>query len=273
MSEHEHQLTQQPHERGPAIPPWLPRDYRWSHIPPETRHRILHILAPAYQQIVIEAPNEIERSIGTTFVHLMWLEICDQAKMATAVADPTCLDAIRQDPNAIERHLRLVGVKCKTATLLLKIQSLRQTIDRLPASTVTTLPPPPTTTTNSQSSPKLENQRLADQLVQQSPVASPTRNPNGVQNWKNDDSADQLVQQSPVASPTRNPNGVQNWKNDDSADQLAQQSPVASPTRNPNGVQNWKNDDSADQLVQQSPVASPPRNQNVGRQLENRRFC
>ena len=264
-SEREHQLTQQPLRGGPDIPHWLPRDHRWSEIPPDIRQNILRILAPAYQQIVTEAPNEIERSVGATFVHLMWLEMCDQAKMATAVADPNGLDAALQNPNEmIDRHLRLVGVKCKTAAILIKIQSLRQTADGRSASSDPALLPPPetplpppssqseleigkstvlmTNSPNSRQSPalqesqstsKLENQRFDDQLSETSPAASSQESQSSpkLENQRFDD---QLSQSSPAAGAPRKPNEGQNWKIDDLDDQLSQQSPAAGSPRKPN---------------------------------------
>ena len=303
-SEHEHQLAQQPLERGPEIPHWLPRDHRWSAIPPDIRQNILRILAPAYQQIVTEAPNEIERSVGATFVHLMWLEMCDQAKMATAVADPTGLDAVLQNPNEmIDRHLRLVGVKCKTAALLIKIQSLRQTVEGRTASTEPVLPPsterrvPPSSRPSepeigknddllinslesrqspsvpkSQSTSKLENERFDDQLTLQSPAAGSPRKPNDGRNWKNDGFDDQLTQQSPAADSPRKPNDGRNWKNDGFDDQLTQQSPAADSPRKPNDGRNWKNDGFDDRLTQQSPAAGSPRKPNDGRNWKNDGF-
>jgi hypothetical protein len=95
---------------------------------PETiRRAVPKILAPAYRRFVLDAPGELERSVGLTLVHLMRLEICDQVQMAVLGADPQSLDAILNDPESmIERHLRLASVKCQTAKLLLKLRMADQ---------------------------------------------------------------------------------------------------------------------------------------------------
>ena len=64
------------------------------------------VLAPAYRKFVLDAPGELERSLGLTLVHLIWLEVCDHVRMALAVADSLSLDAKLNDPDAmIARHL------------------------------------------------------------------------------------------------------------------------------------------------------------------------
>ena len=100
------------------------------------------ILTPAYRRFVLDAPGELERSIGLTLVHLMWLEVCDQIHLATATADPSSLDAILKNPeDMIDRHLHLVTAKCQTAELLVKLRLVTEAIQR-PPTTAPSLPSP-----------------------------------------------------------------------------------------------------------------------------------
>jgi hypothetical protein len=118
-------------ERGPDVPHWLPADNRWNQMPQEIRLAVSRILAPAYRRFVLDAPGELERSIGLTLVHLMWIEVCDQVKMAVVGADPNSLDAVLSSPDdMIERHLRLATVKCQTAELLLKLRVASEMFDQ-----------------------------------------------------------------------------------------------------------------------------------------------
>jgi hypothetical protein len=120
-------------QHGPDVPHWLPADQRWEKLPESIRQVVPRILAPAYRRFVIDAADELERSVGLTLVHLMWLEVCDQVQLATAIADPTCLDAILKDPETmIDRHLRLATVKCQTAELLLKLRVVSEALQRPP---------------------------------------------------------------------------------------------------------------------------------------------
>ena len=60
----------------------------WQLLPDGVRRAVSRVLAPAYRRFVLDAPGELERSIGLTLVHLMWLEVCDQVRLAEAAADP-----------------------------------------------------------------------------------------------------------------------------------------------------------------------------------------
>ena len=121
---------------GPDIPHWIPTDDGWRDLPKNIREAVPKILAPAYRRFVLEAPGELERSIGITLVHLTWLELCDQIQLAVAASDPTSLDAILKNPeDMLDRHLRLATVKCQTAELLLKLQVVQNALNRSPPQT------------------------------------------------------------------------------------------------------------------------------------------
>jgi hypothetical protein len=89
------------------------------------------VLEPAYRRLVLEARDELERSAGITLVHLMWLEICDQAAMCDIVGNREEVDAFLKSPEeAVGRHLHLVAAKNSTAELMLKLRMVRETIQR-----------------------------------------------------------------------------------------------------------------------------------------------
>jgi hypothetical protein len=134
---------------GPDFPHWLPTDNRWQSLPQNIRDAVPRILAPAYRRFVLEAPSELERSVGLTLVHLAWLELCGQVQLAIAAGDPTSLDAILNNPDdMLDRHLRLATVKCQTAELLMKLRIVQSALNRpaplpeLPPPSVPTAPPP-----------------------------------------------------------------------------------------------------------------------------------
>jgi hypothetical protein len=127
---------------GPDAPHWIPTDYRWDRFPEEIRQAVQRVLNPAYRRFVLEAPGELERSMGLTLVHLMWLELCGQVQLAVAAADSHSIEAICQDPDRlIDRHLHLVATKCQTAELLVKLRVMTEMLNP-PAPQ---LPPPAAT--------------------------------------------------------------------------------------------------------------------------------
>jgi len=104
-------------------PHWLPQGPYWDRLPEAIKWAAREILSPAYRQLVVEAPDELQRSTGMTLVHLMWLEICDQIHMAQSVADRESAFAIADPPDrAMEKHLPLVAAKCQVSELLLKLR-------------------------------------------------------------------------------------------------------------------------------------------------------
>lgn len=124
---------QPPVERDPDIPHWLPAGGGWEKLPQEIRETVSRFITPAYRRFVLEAPSEIERAVGTTLVHLMWLELCGQLQLAQAAVDPQSLDAVLQNPEEmIARHLHLATVKCQTAELMVKLRVINDALDRAP---------------------------------------------------------------------------------------------------------------------------------------------
>jgi hypothetical protein len=85
-------------ERGLDVPHWLPAGTCWDKLPENVREAVSRFVAPAYRRFVLDAPSEIERSIGATLVHLMWLKLCGQLQLAQAAADPHSLEALLQNP-------------------------------------------------------------------------------------------------------------------------------------------------------------------------------
>jgi hypothetical protein len=132
---------------GHDIPHWIPNDDRWQKIPEAIREAVPRIIAPAYRRFVLEARDELERTVGLTLVHFTWLELCEQVKLAVAAADPTSLDAMLHNPeDMLERHFRLATIKCQTAELLMKLQivqnALHRSTDNAPLSSTAALPSP-----------------------------------------------------------------------------------------------------------------------------------
>ena len=126
-----------PIKSPPKAPPpedapyWIPRDSGWDMMSDATRQAVTQVLTPAYRQLVLEAGGELERSVGVTLVHLMWLEICTQMPLGLALADVTSVFAVVNYPDSmIARHLNLVGAKCQTAELLTKVQMVGEMLRR-----------------------------------------------------------------------------------------------------------------------------------------------
>ena len=148
---------------------------------------------PAYCRFVLEMRSQIERAIGATLVHLMWLELCGQLQMAQAAVDPESLDALLQNPEVLiarssppgQRQMPNGRVDGETQGHQRRLEcgkpilpaltpgpspaSGRAETAVLPRAATLLLPPldpahPGPRTLNPEPSPKLENRRTADQL-------------------------------------------------------------------------------------------------------------
>ena len=121
--------TQRP--QGPDVPYWIPQGAFWEAMTEGARQAVQDVLVPAYRRFVLEAPGELERSVGLTLVYLMWLESCDQVNLAINVSDresPASL--LNQTHDQIAQHIHLLNAKCSTAELLVKFQMLGQFLQR-----------------------------------------------------------------------------------------------------------------------------------------------
>jgi hypothetical protein len=130
-------------ERGSDVARWLPADEFWAELPPNIREPALRILPKTYRHFVLDAPNHLERSVGATLVHLTWLELCGQVRLAQVMASPNALDILDSPEQMIDRHLRLVKAKCQTVALLAKLKAMRDAPGRWPAALQPALDPLP----------------------------------------------------------------------------------------------------------------------------------
>ncbi|NLX98477.1 MAG: hypothetical protein GXY83_20140 [Rhodopirellula sp.] len=128
-------------EPGDDAPYWLPTGSLWHDLSPAIKKAVHQILVPLWKRIVLEAQDDLEQAAGATLVHLMWLELCDQAHIGAVVGTRDSIVAIRANPDAmVARHLNLVSAKNQTWALLARQRMAREVLARVDGS----LPPPRT---------------------------------------------------------------------------------------------------------------------------------
>ena len=107
-------------------PAWLPSDQDLQRVEPGLQLAIRDIILPAYEQLVLQADDTLQRSLGMTIVHLMWLEVLDQLNLKRQYAKFCLLPQMGYDvAHEVDRHLRLIDAKMKLTKLLLRIRALR----------------------------------------------------------------------------------------------------------------------------------------------------
>jgi hypothetical protein len=114
----------------PDLPAWLPLDY----LSPHAERAVAQVIRPAYRRFVLEAPGELERTVGASLVYLVWLEVMNQTNLAKALANPHSAEAIMYDTDSLtERYLTLLAAKTQTADLMLKVRLADEAIHRMAA--------------------------------------------------------------------------------------------------------------------------------------------
>ena len=126
-------------------PFFVPSDINFDDLSEELKAAIGGVIDPAYRQLVVEAGDELARSVGVTIVHLLWLEIIDQFELAEELDHALRPSATDKRQKLIERHLRLVNAKSKAGNFLLRLREFRRKFGgdlAQPAPTPETIEPP-----------------------------------------------------------------------------------------------------------------------------------
>lgn len=108
-------------------PLWVPEGLDLQFVPAEVQQAVAELIEPMYRQFVIGAADGLERSIGVSLTHLLWLEILEQFDLKR---EYTQIDAVlnlagnRHD--RIDQHLRLVESKVRVGYFLMRIRELHE---------------------------------------------------------------------------------------------------------------------------------------------------
>lgn len=114
-----------PHES--VRPYWVPANVQFDKIPKRVQLALQTVLQPAYDELVLAASDPLERSTGTTFVFLVWLELSEQFQIgAEFQRDATLQPPAENRLAAIGNYLRVIGAKQKVAGFLLRLQELNR---------------------------------------------------------------------------------------------------------------------------------------------------
>jgi hypothetical protein len=112
-------------------PCWLPTKSGLPGLPQEVLDSVTRLILPVYRAMVLEAPGELERTIGNSVVYLTWLELINQIRISNIIADPTCPDAILyESDDLMDRCLQLMAAKCQAAGLMLKVRRATEALNR-----------------------------------------------------------------------------------------------------------------------------------------------
>jgi hypothetical protein len=108
-------------------PYFLPPGVEWDAIPNSVRLALDAIVLPAYQEMVLGAPNSLERATGASLVFLLCLEVLEHFELGNRLnlSGVSPGDDQAELDRAISKHLKLVGAKQHAANFLARLQNLR----------------------------------------------------------------------------------------------------------------------------------------------------
>ena len=111
---------------GPIGPPaWVPDNVDFDKMPEAVRQAVAEIIEPAYRRLVTGAEDPLERSVGITIVHLMWLEILQQHEAKQEYLNTSILNVPHDRYHLIDQHLRTLHTKVKVGYFLSRLRELR----------------------------------------------------------------------------------------------------------------------------------------------------
>jgi hypothetical protein len=113
--------------RTPGQPLWMPEGQDLDLMPIEVRQAVAEIIQPAYVEMVMNAQTGMEKSLGASIVHLLWLEVLDQFDIKKEYCKFDLrlgLDTGRKD--AIDQYIKLINAKLRIGNFLIRLRELRQ---------------------------------------------------------------------------------------------------------------------------------------------------
>jgi hypothetical protein len=112
--------------RVPGRPLWMPEGLDVEKLPVEIRQAVAEIVQPAYEQMLLHAAPGLERSLGASLVHLLWLETLDQFDIKRDYATFDLALAIPGNRrSSVDHHIRLLDAKLRHGKFMLRLEEFR----------------------------------------------------------------------------------------------------------------------------------------------------
>jgi hypothetical protein len=108
-------------------PLWVPEGVDLEVLPDEVRRAVADVVEPVYERFVLGADDPLEKSLGVTVAHLVWLEVLQQFDMKRHYTKVSAVLGLAEDrQGVIDQHLRIIGSKVKVGYLLARLREFRR---------------------------------------------------------------------------------------------------------------------------------------------------
>ena len=119
-------MDEAPEAKQPAYPYFLPAGLDLATLAEPVKLALQAIVQPAYDELVLAAPNSLERSTGASFVFLLTEEVLAQFELGRQMnLHQAESDSERQErKRALAGYLKLFGAKNSAMNSLLRLRKL-----------------------------------------------------------------------------------------------------------------------------------------------------
>jgi hypothetical protein len=123
----------------PVLPPiregrWTPPGIAFEMLARPLQAALVELVGPLYEELVLAAPDALERSTGLTLTHLLWLEILEQYELGCdySVVSGVLGTASPDRGPMIDQHLRLLEAKLRASHFLVQARECARRCRRGP---------------------------------------------------------------------------------------------------------------------------------------------
>ena len=107
-------------------PLWVPQGVDIEVVPEEVRQALAEVVQPVYERMVLQTDDPLERSLGVTIAHLLWLEVLQQFDLKREYVQVSAVLGLSGNRSGlIEQHLRIIYSKVKVGEFLARLRHLR----------------------------------------------------------------------------------------------------------------------------------------------------
>jgi hypothetical protein len=114
------------------LPLWAPGGVDLKIVPSEVQQAARQLIQPLYNQFVLNSSDPLEKSLGVTISHLLWLEILEQFDMKREYTQVNAVLNLPGDRHeTIDRHLRLIDSKLRVGYFLTRIREQQKRLAQI----------------------------------------------------------------------------------------------------------------------------------------------
>jgi hypothetical protein len=110
-------------------PHWVPLGFDFDSLPEQLKISLVEFVNPAYEQLVLQAADALERATGLSLIYLLWIELLNQLHLGESYTQDHLIRSITAYQECVDRNLEISEAKAKQTYVLLRLRELRHLSD------------------------------------------------------------------------------------------------------------------------------------------------